>query len=494
MAQPEGIQGRGQAGIFGGSISPLQIYLQHNAGRQKAQADQYEYERKKRDAILDETQKYAPHKTWEPMFQQVAQMAQKGREQTMAELSAGVPINKVRVNASRWQSDTDMAAEKALQLKSDFDSLHDRAKKDKYINYDSIKPEINDIFFNGMNGKDLNTIDTTNSDQIFSKSKHYNNNEIITDFMKDIPEKVHQHLTEVWDKLGQRFDIRDMPTKLGIEYTTDKNGNPAVVLDPRTGQPKIKMTDEVYSVALQNKYLQNILNDNLPPDANDQQKKQFLQKMMEGLDPATIKDSVHMGHKMDQNERWAMGGYSGRVNPQSLADRFKNTQDIVNGFRPDLLANTFSPFKEQTVQYVDSKGQKVTSQKDGKYLDENGNEVGKPTHIELKFIAKEDPLARMQAYVKYKVDEDGISDTERESRAKKAIESLGKKGEVKMKFDMNTVSGRRQWHEASNRILDEDLSIKDRLGEDYTKYVRDQYGDNASKGSIADQMKKAIKK
>lgn len=476
MAAPEGIQGRGQAGIFGGAINPIQVYLQHNAGKAKAQADQFEYERKKRDGLIDDLRKFNPDKVWEPFYDEVNQYVQKNVKQFgMNALDQGVPISKVNNALEARKGEANTLVNKINWLKQQHADVGKRIDDDEYLDPNYYHPKLNDIFFNGMIAKPVNDINTSEAENIFNDSKGYNVAKVTQDFMKSLPEKINQHYTEYWDKLGQKYDIQDTNTKLGLEYTTGKDGKPQVVVDPRTGMPKINMTDDVYIQAIQNHYLNNIVKDNLGPDASDAAKKDFLTGILQGQDPASIKNRPQMGHKMDQAEKWSMGGYSGRINPAMISDRFQNTEAVVAGFRPELLANTFSPYKDQTVQYVDSEGRKVASEKDGKYFSEDGKSVGKPSHIEVKFTSKPDPLAKQQAMMAANVYEEGISEEESTKRYEKAMKSLGKTGEVKMKFDMSTASGRRQWHEASNRILDEDLSIKDRYGEDYTKFVRGQY-------------------
>ena len=497
MPQVEGIQGRGQAGIFGGSINPLQVYMQQSAGRQKAQADLYERERKKRDDLIGDLRKFNPDKVWEPFYDEVNKYVQKNVKQFgMDALDRGIPVSRVDRELEARKGEANTLVNKINWLKSQHADIGKRIDSDEYLNPNYYHPKLNDIFFNGMIAKPVNDINTSQAENIFEDSKGYNLPKITSDFMKSLPEKINQHYTEYWDKLGQKYDIQDTNTKLGLEYKDGPDGKPSVVVDPRTGLPKINMTDDVYIQAIQNHYLNNVIKDNLGADATDAQKKDFLTGLLQGQDPASIKNRPQMGHKMDQSERWSIGGYSGRINPAMISDRFKNTQAVVEGFRPDILANTFSPYKDQKTEYVDSQGRKVASSKDGKYFGEDGKPVGEPSHIEVKYLVKqsEDPYARSRAMTEYKVNEEGISEQEHQKRHEKALASLDRPGVLTEKFNIKTVSGRRQWHEASNRMLDQYLPIQDRYGEDYTKYVRDQYGDNESKGSIADQMKKAIKK
>ncbi len=344
---------------------------------------------------------------------------------------------------------------------------------------DSAHSKINDLFFNGMQAKPINEINTEGADAIFDDSKGYKTDKVVKDFMTSLPERINEHYTQYWDKLGQNYNIQDTKTKLGLQYGPDGK---TVIIDPRTQQPKISMTDDVYTQALGNKYLMNIVKDNLGPSATDAQKKDYLTGILDGLDPAAVKNRPMVGHKMTNEDRWSMGGFSGRVNPANIIDRFENTDRVANGFHPEILANTFAPYEDQSVQYVDSKGATVASEKNGTYYDDKGVPVGKPTKIKVEFAGKANPFAMAAIAM-----DTNLSAEEKQSAMSAAMQGNGK---VPKTFDITTESGRRQWHEASNRILDQYLPMKDRYGEDYTKVVKEKFEKKTATGKSGIAWKK----
>jgi len=469
-----GIQASGQAGVFGNAINPLQVYMQQNANKQKRLDDQLKDDREQRDALISDLRKFNPDKVWEPFYEEVNEYVQKNvRDFANGALQRGAPVAAIDPYLEKRKGEANTLVNKINWLKKNYQDMGKMIDDDPYLIKKQAHSTLNDHFFNGRQAKRSNEIGDTDQlqSQIFDNPDNYDVNKVVVDFMKSLPTKVTQQWTEYWGQLGKEYNVQETETKLGFQY--DAKGD--VVLDQRTGQPKISMTDEVFTQALQNPYLKNVVGKYVGDQPQEVQ-REYLTKILEGQDPRSIKNRPQLGFKFTQQDKWSTGkwtGFSGRVNPERVVERFENNESIVNGFRPDILANTFSPFKDQEVFYVDAKGNEIRSSQNGQYFDKDGKAVGKPTKIRVDFFAKG------QAPEAEETDTSGMSEADQaavQSRDLLANFLGDQKGKrVQKDFDITSETGRRQAHEALNRILDLYLPASNRFGEDYTKLVRDKY-------------------
>ena len=325
----------GKAGVFGSHINPLQLYIQQGGNRQRARAQQQAEETKQRDKFIEESRQFNPDKVWEPFYDEVNRYVQENvRNRTYQGLEAGVPMARLNQELDRSKGDANTLVAKINWLKEQHTDLGKRIDTDNYLNKDYYHSRLNDIFFNGMQAKPVAEIDTKNADQMFKDSRGYNVDKVVTDFVKDLPTKITEYNKEYFDQLGQMFDIQTLETKLGLER--DAKGN--LVVDPRTLQPKVKMTDDVYIQALGNEYLTNILKDNLPPTASHEEKKAFLTELMAGKDPKTIRNTPRVGHKFGSGDsRFSLGGYGFTQSRDTLEGRDEVLERVVKGHE-DALA------------------------------------------------------------------------------------------------------------------------------------------------------------
>ena len=460
-----GIQASGQAGVFGNAVNPLQVYMQQNANKQKRLDDQLKYDREQRDALISDLRKFNPDKVWEPFYEEVNEYVQKNvRDFANGALQRGAPVAAIDPYLEKRKGEANTLVNKINWLKQNYQDMGKMIDDDPYLLKKQAHSTLNDHFFNGRQAKRSTEIGDTDQlqSQIFDNPDNYDVNKVVVDFMKSLPTKVTQQWSEYWGQLGKEYNVQETQTKLGFQY--DANGN--VDLDLRTGQPKISMTDEVFMQAIQNPYIKNIVGKYVGDQPQEVQ-REYLTKILEGQDPRTIKNRPQLGFKFTKEDKWTRGGFSGRVNPDNVIERFENNEAIVNGFRPDILANTFSPFEDQKVHYVDSEGRSVAAQRNGQYYDKNDQVIGKPSKIRVEFNAKVNPYAIQGIMM-----DPNLSDDEKQQAM---VESMKSGGTVPRNFDITNESGRRQAHEALNRILDEYLPINSRFGEDYTKLVRDKY-------------------
>lgn len=466
MAQDvQGIQGRGQAGVFGGSVSPLQVYLQQGANRQRREQQLYEEDRKKRDDLIGDLRKFNPDKVWEPFYDEVNQFVQKNvRDYAYKGLEKGVPVSRLNADLERNKGEANTLVNKINWLKSQHTDIGARIDKDQYLDPNYYHPKLNDMFFNGRNAKPMNEIDTNNAENIFNDSKGYNVPKITEDFLKGVPQKINEHYTKLMNDLGENYDIEKTGTKLGIQ----RNPDGSIVMDPRTNQPKIQMTDDVYRFALQNKYVSNILKDNLSPTASDVQKKDYLTKIMAGADPTMIENRPMVGHKLDKEDKWSSYNginFSGQVNPRNVYDRFHATESIWNGRNPGYLQHFFQPLENTTAFYSDKDGNKV-------------QDPAKATHIRLEYPDKGKVKinSMIQEMIMY---DDKIPADKKKDEIQKLEGYLARKD-----FNLNSKDDRVAFHLLSNRLQDTFDTKNNAYGDDYRRVVEKELGYNDQKGPI----------
>lgn len=454
MAAEEGIVGRGQAGIFGGSVNPLQVYMQHTANRQRNRQLMYEEERKKRDSLIDDMRKFNPDKVWEPFYDESNRFIQQHvKDYTTQALNAGLPASRVSAEADKRKGEALTLINKINWQKSQFDELGNRIDKDEYLDPSYYHQKKNDFFFNGMRAKPVNDIDTSKAEDIFKDSKGYRVDKIVKDFMTGLPNKINQHYTMYWDQLGQNYDIQETGTKLGLQYA-DKlgpDGKPtsAVVIDPRTGQPKISMTDDVFTQALGNNYLMNIVNDNLGPDASMNAKRAYLTGLLEGADPKQIKAQPRVGHKLDESDKFYhafQGGAGYRTHPDDLNNRDELLDRVADGKGEDVLGY----FGEAT------KDVKATYDKDAK---------GKPTAVTI-------------TYPSYVAGTKHLSDEEFQALSQSAkieyLNNLSKSKSIQTStYPIATPEDRRKMKIALSQRMDE-IDKKRSIGQEYVNYINEK--------------------
>lgn len=378
MADPIGIQGRGRAGVFGTSINPLQVVLQNQAAQQKRADALMEEERKNRDAMVDDLRKFNPDKVWEPFYDEVNQYVQKEIRDPFYQMRMErQPISAIQRTMDRKKGDANTLVAKINWLKEQHKDAMDTLDSDdvgKYYKRNETKRAINDVFFNGRVAKPSSEINADQIQDVFDNVDNMDLNAVSVDFMKTLPDKVNQKYTEYWSKYGQNYDVTETKTKLGIQMIPGADGTMSAVLDPRTGQPKISMTDEVYLQAMENPYLSKAVEKYVPsgPATSEQtemfgaqksqiqKQKEFLTGLLEGLDPATIQSRPQQGFRRPDDEiRYNAYGRGFRTPIADLEDRYNWAEDVTKNYRPDRLEQANDPNSDNQVYYGDDKGKPI---------------------------------------------------------------------------------------------------------------------------------------
>lgn len=329
----------GNATILGGSINPLQVYMGQQAARQKQAAADQEQAKKDRDAIHDYMDKYKPEAKWDPLKQRIAQRVNEIRDKTYNLLdNAGNDTRKISAverDARRSHGLLNEYIGETDAWKADYDAaskiIEDNIKAGLY------KPEsrsiLRDVLYDNTGKlKDDNDIRAGMSQlqAIVEHPNNYDKNGVAISFMKGLPEKTNQYYTEVFNPLGQQYNIADTKTKLGLQ--TDNVGN--IVMDPRTGMPKINMTDDVYIQAMQDPMLSKIVQQEVP-NGTVAQNKAYLSALLEGYDPKEVKNRPQLGFKEAEADRryyiFGRGGYGYKFPEADLRNRDELLNRVVSG-------------------------------------------------------------------------------------------------------------------------------------------------------------------
>lgn len=347
----------GNATILGGSINPLQVFMGQAAARERQKAEQAALATKQRDKLIDDLDKHSPDKVWDPFYGEINQITnQHVRDYTRQAIDAGVPIPKIQQELNRRWGDVNTEVSRANMHK---ESYH--AAKDQLKQYgDLYKPEattaLNNIFFDGPNARKIHDINVDNiAPQVFDNPDLMNKKAVAIKFMKDLPEKVNQYYTAMFNPLGQQYNIQDTKTKLGIQQ--DDQGR--IVMDPNTGMPKINMTDDVYIQAMQDPMLSKIVQKEVP-NGTIAQNKAYLTALLEGYDPKEIKNRPQLGFKTpaDENPKFSKWGINFGHKVDDLEARRDIVEKMASGTRPDVLAAIGNVVKGSSAQYVDG-GKKI---------------------------------------------------------------------------------------------------------------------------------------
>ncbi len=445
----EGAASRGKAGVFGSSINPLQLFLQQGANRERQKYLQAERQRKDRDLFISDIEKHSPAKVRDPFFEEIQGRAQQIRDKSYALLDQGYNKEAITRMVGKDWGDLDTEVSRANMKMDTFDQFRAELKENKKFYLPETESRLNDIWFEGNRARPINDINTDNArPQVFENPDLFNVNNIAVEFMKSLPEKVNQYYTDMWNPLGQQYNVQETKTKLGFQYARNpQTGQDEIVIDERTGQPKISMTPDVYIQAVQNPYLSKLVERDLPKGTVEQ-KKQYLTAILEGQDPKDIKNRPQLGFKTDQADRryyiFGKGGYGYRFPEADLKDRDATLDRAVKGQGEDVLAY----FGEATKDVKASYGKDKTG----------------------KFIQITYPSTNPQFVEKPQEEVDKMSDAEKSAY----LTSRYATKEIKTsKYPINNENEQRAAKIALSQRMDE-IDKKRSIGEDYMRYVDDK--------------------
>ena len=360
--------------------------------------------------------------------------------------------------------------------------LYDEAMKSldsnemgRFYDRNKTKSAIRDIYFNGRQARFSGDINEDKIQEVLDDPSNFNISSITKEFMKDLPVRVTEKYTKMWDQYGEKYDIQENKTKLGFQYETDPaTGEQKVILDPRTGYPKISLTDEVYLQAMDDPFLSKVVNKYVP-DGDINKQRQVLTSLLEGLDPSSTQNRVQVGHKYPERDvRYNAYGRGFSTPIADLQDREDRYQKIVGPERrADLLTSLNNTDSEEKAFYGDANGKIVADPKKAKT-------------IVLAYLGQPEP-ANMKEFE----DKDGKLNIVKWAMSEKSRGKIIKKEA----FPIDTEEGQRKAKIALSLRQDQ-IDPKRSIGEEFANFIEAKYQHqqkNKAKGkSIADQMKAAI--
>lgn len=463
----EGIQASGQAGVFGGSINPVAYLMQQQAAQQRKQADVEKYQREQRDKLMDYNEKYNPSSKFAEFNYRIAERANNEiRNFTTQALDAGVPTSAIENERQRRIGVLNAYTKEVDEWKATIDDLDKTLKEGqaKGIYTKDATRRLRDIYLNADgslkdDGSVRQSINT--AEELFNDPSILNKDGAILNWVNNLKEQGRAVYSTRLNDGYTPDDVENIVTSK-LQYERNQDGT----LKPGPdGSPIPIIDDNTFMWAKMDPNLKILMQAN--GKTEKEQKEWLSQNIPGGVDSIKQKRDITSGKKIDKQDQWSIGGFSGRIDPKRVINRFENNEAIVNGFRPDILANTFSPFEDQEVFYTDANGNEISRAEGDQYLDSKGKPVGKPSKIRVAFNAKVNPYAIQGIMM-----DTSLSDEEKQQAL---AESMKSGGAVTRDFDITREKGRRQAHEALNRILDEYLPLKDRYSEDYTMLVRQKY-------------------
>jgi hypothetical protein len=452
MATPvEGIQGQGLAGVWHNTPD----FWRMAAGQRQDQAAAQralENEKKLRDQLIDENRKFAPDKVWEPFYAEVQDHAHENVQRfTLDNLAARVPPNQFEAERLRRIGENKKLVNKINYYKDIHETMSKKISDDKNLVPQYYDSKLNDYFFNGRQAKHSDDINVDGIENIFNDSKGYNMSAVASSFMKDLPQQLTEKYRKISSDLGEQFDISTIKSKLGVETNSDGS----VRLDPRTGLPQIKLTDDVTMSALDNPYLRNYVIDNLgadamKPHADLEPVKKLLAPILTPYDQRAIQSEHRNGFKYTEDDKSARSGYS--VPEANVAERYDTLYRITHEHDPELLASLLPGLEDVNVGYQ---------------IFAPGESKKAPPRIVLSYPNKQ-------------FDKNAIAtDNESDPKARDANPKVRTKT-----LSLQTEEDRQAAMEFLNTMLDDKLPTKQKIGENLTNYRKRKRKEQSDQGNV----------
>lgn len=403
----EGIQGIGKAGVF--TQSPdIWRFVASQQNKQANAAKALAEERKVRDALIEDNRKFAPGKVWEPFYAEVEDAAQRDvRDWTTQQLSTGKTPNQFESERMRRQGEVRKLENKINSYRTIYEDISQRIDKDENLDANYYHGKVNDHFFNGRQAKPTGEIKLDTLESILDDPAGYNMQNVVSNFMKDLPLNTIEKYQKIHSDLGEQFDVSQVKTKLGIR----NNASGSVDIDTRTGLPKISMTDDVAMAAMEDPYMRNWLVSKIGLDgvADMDRVKKELTPLLTPYDQTTYSKDTKHGFKYDDTDRANQTGFT--VPVTTLEERHDTLYKITHDFDPTLLAGLSQGFKDRDIRFKfdDSKYPNGTVRSDTekptaivmklpnpKYVEDTSDESDRYITKELPLITEDDKQSAME--------------------------------------------------------------------------------------------------
>ncbi len=485
MAIPvEGAQGRGKAGIFGSSISPIQYLLQQQANSAKRQAQLEDQYRQDRDKVMDYNEKYNPTTKFEPLNYRLNEKAQQVRDFTMDAIDKRVPMERLNFERQRMKGVVDAYSKELDGWKGALDdmdkTLDEGIKKGVYNK--TAKSRLRDVIYNPDGSlKDDGSIreGMANIEQLLNSPDIYDPKGTIVNWVDNLKDQGRSVYSTKWNE-GYTPDQIENTLTSRLKYVRNQDGS----IKPGPDGNPIPIIDETtFALAKMDPNMRVILDAQGGPD--DRSKMKWLQENIPGgIDAIKQNRQISSGHKKDDDSqyRYYNGidfGLGNKVDPASIVNRFDETESVLKTYEPGKLSKFVDLSKGEDAYYTDKSGNKIVDS----FVGENGARVYKtdkggytfepPTSVVLE---KVDPQKqKVDELTRYTIMADkDLTESEKADKLSKLSKAI-----IKVKFDkLDTKEGRVKAHNEMSDILDTKYSKGQSIKEGYDKVMKSRYGDN----------------
>lgn len=388
MANAEGIQAIGQAGIFGSSINPLQYLMQQQARHQKSQASISEEQRKQRDKLMDYNEKYNPSSKFAEFNYRIADKAQKEiREPVLAGMNMGVPINQLTYERDRAVGVLNAYTKEVDSWKEALDSMDKdiQAGEASGVYKKGAHRVLRDIYLD-ENGQLKNDGDIrqgmANVEELFNNPEIYNKDGVIKNWVDNLKDQGRAMYSTKWNDGYSPDDIENIVTSK-LRYERDPDGS---LKTSSTGDPIPIIDDTTFKLAKMDTNLRLLIEANGGP-TEEGQRKWLSQNIPGGIDSIKENRQIQRGHKLstkeDKTSRW---GVDFGKPISDLETRREWLQSVTLGTRPDLLQAIGNTVKDFKASYVGEGKNKKIRLEWATSLEAEGE--GTPTTLQLLTAGK----------------------------------------------------------------------------------------------------------
>lgn len=351
----DGSNAQGKAGVFGGSVNPLAVYMQYQAGRQRRQDLIDAEDRKRRDEGLDYLNKYLPETKFNEFNYRLNDVAQKAvRDPFMTSRLQGKPLHQSINEAERNKGMVNALREEYDGWKStisDMEGKINQGIKEGYIEPHTLS-RLHDVYLDpkGALKSDEDVRHGVHTiEQLLLNPENINKEGAITNWVNNLKDQGRAMYSTTLNDGYTPDQVENIVTsKLKYERNqdgtlkSDSNGNPIPIIDENT-----------YRLARMNMPLRIKMDAEGGP--TDQTKMQWLSKNIPGgIDSIKENRQIHSGHKLDdeKNPRNFAFGINFGMPVEEIKNRREWLQMLTSGDHPELTANISNTITDTKAEYV----------------------------------------------------------------------------------------------------------------------------------------------
>jgi len=378
-----GLEGRGEATIFGGTTNPIAIYAQTQAARQRRQAEQAQLREKQVNETLDYIDKIGSTTKFDEYNVELAMNANNFSGYSRQALRDGKPVNILMGEAANFKRDQDALAQEMNAAKGIIDKtdkeISDLQTKGIYWSGDDNPEgtnaawEVRKLYrnpdgtlkpFSEARGY-VNKIDKYKND-----ARLINPQGATKNWINGIEEQARHYMDQRKGAIGYNDDTIENTVKSRLQYEMDginlkfdENNLPIPIVN-----------DFTLGLAMQNRHMRSLINAN--GGTTNESKKQYLKSLITpGQDITDYGDKkVTLGRALKEpkgDSRFSIAiGSGGSKYADNALDVFDRVEAAIKpgANKPENLSSISDAYRGVSMFYSDETGQKVNDGKTAKYV------------------------------------------------------------------------------------------------------------------------------